>query len=151
MTDRQQYPAEVRERAVAIVRDYLGQSLFRVVDDLALRLAAAEAELTGLRRLPTHGKITEYTVCVVPGETLEAHAYAITVAYTGGDRWAVRRHGRCLNTDSSWDWERKASERDDDWLAAHRFDHDTALRVAAEHAPNVTINGVRAADLTEGD
>jgi hypothetical protein len=32
------------------------------------------------------------------------------------------------------------------WLAAHRFDLDTALRLAQAAAPTVTVNGRTAAD-----
>lgn len=36
--------------------------------------------------------------------------------------------------------------REDDWLAAHRFDLDTALKLAREAAPHVTVNGRTVAD-----
>jgi hypothetical protein len=99
--------------------------------------------------MATEVKITEYTVNAVPGESIDAHAYGITVAYAGHDRWAIRLRGRCLNTDGQWDYEPIPSERDDDWLTAHRYDRDIAIGLAVEHAPNVTVNGVRAADLTQ--
>lgn len=101
--------------------------------------------------MPTEVKITEYTVNAVGGEGIDAHAYGITVAYAGADRWAIRLRGRCLNTDGEWDWEPIPSERDDDWLNAHRFDRLTAIGLAVEHAPNVTVNGVRAIDHPEAD
>ncbi len=40
----------------------------------------------------------------------------------------------------------RPSERDDDWLDAHRFDLDTALMLAKEAAPKVTVNGFTVAD-----
>lgn len=39
------------------------------------------------------------------------------------------------------DYEMRPSEREDEWLAAHRFDLDTALELAKATAPNVTVNG----------
>lgn len=85
--------------------------------------------------------MTAFAVSCLPYDDLDSDAFTIRVVYTGRDRWAVRNGGYCLGTDSDWDWEPIPSERDDDWLAAHRFDLDTALRLAREHAPRVTVNG----------
>ena len=38
------------------------------------------------------------------------------------------------------------SGREDDWLATHRFDLDTALNLAKEAAPKLTTNGFTVAD-----
>lgn len=87
---------------------------------------------------------TEYTVNAIPDGVDEADRslFEIKVEWRGRDRWAVTRPGRrCLGTDGEWDWESLPSERTDDWLATHRFDLDTALRLAREAAPRVTVNG----------
>ncbi|MEU5945119.1 hypothetical protein ABZ793_06100 [Micromonospora sp. NPDC047465] len=89
---------------------------------------------------------TEYTVCALPEDDINAHSYAITVAYRGRGLWAVTRYRRCLGTDGEWDWESIPSEREDEWLATHRFALDEALRLAAEHAPKITVNGWTVAD-----
>jgi hypothetical protein len=86
-------------------------------------------------------RVTEYTVCALPEDDINAGSFAITVAYRGRNLWAVSRHRRCLGADGNWDYESIPSERRDEWLAAHRFDEQTALRLAVEHAPKVTVNG----------
>jgi len=39
----------------------------------------------------------------------------------GPPKWAVRRNGRCLNTDGKWEYEPMPSSRDDEFLARCRF------------------------------
>lgn len=90
---------------------------------------------------------TEFTVCAVPEDDINHSVYAITVAYRGRGRWAVTRHRWCLGADGEWDFEMRPSEREDAWLDAHRFDLDTALRLAHEAAPAVEANGITAADV----
>ncbi|HEY9413313.1 MAG TPA: hypothetical protein VIQ30_01015 [Pseudonocardia sp.] len=91
-------------------------------------------------------RITEYTVCALPEDDINSGSYAITVAYRGRGLWAVLRHRMCLGTDGEWDYESIPSEREDEWLATHRFDVHTALRLALEAAPKVTVNGWTVAD-----
>ncbi len=92
-------------------------------------------------------EVTAYTVCAVPPDEAGNHlSFEIKVerAHHSGT-WAVRRMGRCLGADGTWDWEPLPSSREDDWLEAHRFNLDTALRLAVEAAPHVVVNGVSAA------
>lgn len=89
---------------------------------------------------------TQYSVCSLPEDGINSHVYEITVEYRGNDRWAVKRHSQCLGSDGTWDWESIPSEREDDWLDGHRFDLDTALKLAREQAPLVTVNGRTALD-----
>lgn len=49
-------------------------------------------------------------------------------------------------TAAPWDYEMRPSEREDEWLATHRFDEAIALRLAKEAAPHVTVNGRTVAD-----
>jgi hypothetical protein len=105
----------------------------------------------------THQRVTEYKVSVFPPEMTEgadmlaaseADTWSLTVAWRGFGKWAVTNGGRtCLGSDGEWDWEPLPSSREDDWLAAHRFDLEIALRLAAEHAPKVTINGLTALEI----
>jgi hypothetical protein len=95
---------------------------------------------------PAYATATRYTVNVLPETDINAHVFEITVEYRGHGQWAVLRHGWCLNQDGSWDYELCPSEREDEWIAAHRFDLDTALDLAKEAAPEVTVNGLTAAD-----
>ncbi|MFE6474550.1 hypothetical protein [Streptomyces rochei] len=81
---------------------------------------------------------TRYLVTCVSEDEDPGGYRGITVEYRGDDRYAVLRLGWCLGIDGEWDYEMRTSERTDEWLAAHRFDLDTALRLATEQAPLVT-------------
>lgn len=94
--------------------------------------------------------ITEYTVCALPEDDVNAGHFSITVAYRGRGLWAVLRHRFCLGADGEWDYESTPSEREDEWLAAHRFGLDDALRLAAEHVTQITVNGWTVADALAG-
>lgn len=86
---------------------------------------------------------TRYTVNCMPEDAApDAHVFEITVEYRGADRWAVTRHEMCLGADGTWDFGVKPYDRGDDWLNAHRFDLNTALELAKQAAPNVTVNGL---------
>jgi hypothetical protein len=89
---------------------------------------------------------TEYTVSCLPADDIEGHLFGITVQYRGAGRWAVVHHGSCLGTDGDWDFGVKEYDRGDDWLDAHRFDEETALRLAKAAAPSVTVNGITAVE-----
>lgn len=89
---------------------------------------------------------TRYTVNLLPETNPHGHVFEITVEYRGHGTWAILYHGQCLSQDGEWDYELRPSEREDEWIAAHRFDLDTALRLAMEAAPGVTVNGITAAD-----
>ncbi|GHD70389.1 hypothetical protein GCM10010317_077620 [Streptomyces mirabilis] len=89
---------------------------------------------------------TRYIVNLLPDTAAEAHVFEITVEWRGADRWAVLRNGWCLDSNGKWDYEMRTSEREDDWISWHRFDLDTAIRLAKEVAPGVTVNGRTAAD-----
>lgn len=79
-------------------------------------------------------RVTEYEVCAWPEGDINAEAYVIKVAYRGRGLWAVIRRGLCINVNGGWDREPIPSERTDEWLAAHRFDEQTALRLATDQA-----------------
>lgn len=84
---------------------------------------------------------TQYTVSVFPEDSINRHVYDITVEQRSPARWAVCRMRNCLGADGEWDWEPSPSNREDGWLESHRFDLDTALRLAREAAPGVIVNG----------
>lgn len=92
-------------------------------------------------------EVTAYEVCAVPPDRYGHHTlFAIAVErthHTG--TWAIRWMNRCLGSDGEWDYEPLPSSREDDWLATHRFDLETALRLAVEAAPHITVNGTTAA------
>jgi hypothetical protein len=85
--------------------------------------------------------ITRYEVSCLPQDHIDRDAFAIVVEWRGLGRWAVLRRSSCLGADGKWEWEPQPSSREDDWLETHRFDLDTALRLAKEQAPLITVNG----------
>jgi hypothetical protein len=93
---------------------------------------------------------TRYTVSCLPERDINTHLYEITVTERGGHngqiRWAVCWLGRCLDDQGEWDHEPIPSYREDGWLDSHRFDLDTALRLAKEAARHVEVNGHTVAD-----
>jgi hypothetical protein len=92
---------------------------------------------------------TAYAVSCLPPDAINADVFTITVEWRGPSqsRYAVTRMGFCLGTDGQWDHEPIPSSRTDEWLATHRFDLDTALRLATEHAPKIVVNGHTVADI----
>ncbi|MFF7795604.1 hypothetical protein [Streptomyces sp. NPDC007991] len=89
---------------------------------------------------------THYSVNCLPEDGIDSHVFEITVEYRGRNLWAVKRHSQVLGADGVWDYEMRPSERDDDWLAGHRFDLDTALKLAKQQTPLVTVNGHTVSD-----
>jgi hypothetical protein len=94
-------------------------------------------------------RITEVTVCAVPEDSINHSTYAITVAWRGGEKHAVVRHRQCLGADGQWDFEPSPSNRDEEWIATHRFDYATALALAVKAAPDVRVNGRTATQVAE--
>lgn len=90
---------------------------------------------------------TAYQVSCLPKDHPDATSWGATVEYRGGDRWAVMRLSRCLGSDDRWSYEPTPPEREGEWLAAHLFDLDTALRLAREAVPHIRVNGFSPADV----
>lgn len=93
---------------------------------------------------------TRFEVSCLPPDSVAGQVFALSVEWRGNDRWAVLRRGSCLAQDGTWDYEHIPSERRDDWLDEHRFDLDTAIRLATEQAPLVTCNGYTITDVLNG-
>ena len=96
-------------------------------------------------------RVRSYDVTIWPEdiECLDSETWKLTVEYRGHGKWAVTRGGMqtCLNIDGEWDYEMRPSEREDGWLASHRFPLGEALDLARRHAPLVMINGMTAAEV----
>lgn len=90
---------------------------------------------------------TCYEVSLLPLDDINRSAYTINVEYRGRGLWAVARHHQCMNTKGEWSWESIPSEREDEWLAEHRFDLDTAQRLAKQAAPHIVVNGRTALEV----
>lgn len=92
-------------------------------------------------------RAVEYTVNSVPDNDDDSYHFELRVQYRGNNRYAVTRHGwGCLGADGTWDQGIEEYDRGDAWLNAHRFDLDTALRLAKEAAPHITVNGYTVTD-----
>lgn len=111
---------------------------YRAVTKRALEEAADAPEPTV--------QAVEYTANCLPEDDLDSHVFEIRVQYRGNGRYAVIRMGSCLGVDGTWDQGVKEYDRGDAWLDDHRFDLDTALRLAKEQARLVTVNGHTVAD-----
>lgn len=94
-----------------------------------------------------HARITEVTVCALPESSINFDLFAVRVQWRGAETYAVLRHRQCLGNDGEWDFESSPSNREDEWIATHRFDYDTAYRKAIEIAPTVWSNGRTAAQV----
>lgn len=108
-------------------------------------------------------RAVKYTVNCLPEDDVESHHWGISVEYRGNGRWGVYRNAHsCLGSDGQWSWgyswrdgtqEPTADEEWSDyhrgrdaWMDAHRFDESTALKLAQQHAPLVTVNGYTVTD-----
>jgi hypothetical protein len=89
---------------------------------------------------------TRFDVSCLPLDDINAHGFTLTVEYRGRGKWAVLNSRWCLSSTGEWEWESIPSEREDDWLETHRFDLETAQRLAVEAAPKMVCNGWTVAD-----
>lgn len=90
-----------------------------------------------------NAKAVLYEVSLLPEDHIDYRPFVVTVEERGG-QWAVVHGDRCLGADGAWVRGVKPHGRGDAWLATHRFDLDTALRLAREAAPYVDVNGTTA-------
>ncbi|MEV6547942.1 hypothetical protein AB0M57_04440 [Streptomyces sp. NPDC051597] len=91
--------------------------------------------------------VTRYEVSLLPeGHRARCH-FTITVEHRGGASWAVLDGPFCLGLDGDWEYEPLPSNRTDEWISTHRFDLKTALELAKQAAPRVTVNGCTAAEV----
>jgi hypothetical protein len=87
--------------------------------------------------------VSRYTVTAADRDL--TGVFDITVELVSADRWAVRHDGHCLGRDGVWDHEPDPAARDGVWLDWHRMDLPTALALAERAAPDLMVNGRRAA------
>lgn len=92
-------------------------------------------------------QITRYEISLLPEDDINRPLFTINVENRGGDRWAIVRHRQCMNAKGDWSWESIPSEREDEWLAEHRFNRMTALELAQWAAPQIVVNGLTALDV----
>ncbi|MDX3637800.1 hypothetical protein PV728_48030 [Streptomyces europaeiscabiei] len=94
---------------------------------------------------------TRYEVSLFPEGAEPRRHFTITVEWRGSQSWAVLDGPYCLGKDGGWEYEPLPSNRDDEWLAAHRFDLDTAQQLAKQAAPHLVVNGRTALDTYRSD
>ena len=110
-------------------------------------------------------RVTRYEVSCLPEDLSDAWAgnFTVTVEYRGEGLWSVSQgEHRKIGADGTWSWGYRwqggnrepvtDEERDDyergreEWLAAHRFDEETALRLARDAAPHIRLRDLTVAD-----
>jgi len=92
-------------------------------------------------------RITELTVSALPEENINHPHFSVKVSWRGDDRYAVERMRRCLGADGEWDFEPSPSNREDDWIATHRFAYEEALKLARQACLRLTVNGFTVDDV----
>lgn len=95
----------------------------------------------------------KHLVSCLPLDHPDASAFTVSVEWRG-ERWAVMHNGAYLDAEGRKSWgARWEDDREpvtpeefasynrahDAWLDAHRFDEETALRIAREYAPRIRI------------
>lgn len=141
--ERRDWPAiEAELESLSAVRVYAPH------EDPDMGLTASAAALDAL---DVHVRVTRFHVSCFPVDHEDHGSFNVMVEYRGRDLWAVvNGFGQCLNTDGEWDWEMRPSEREDDWLASHRFTVRDAVRMARDVAPKLIVNGWTVDDVKSG-
>jgi hypothetical protein len=90
---------------------------------------------------------TRFEVSIFPqGHDARGH-FTISIEWRGPDSWAVLDGPFCLGADGVWEYEPRTSERDDVWIAGHRFGLGTAQQLAKQAAPHLIVNGRTALEV----
>lgn len=91
-------------------------------------------------------QVTEYRVSAGPLDHPEGWRFSLVVRWSRakGGTWMVTDGAEpadYMGADGRWSWESGVDHDVEGWRDAYRFDLDTALRIAREAAPKVSING----------
>jgi hypothetical protein len=92
---------------------------------------------------------TGYVISCLPEGHDDRWTFTVQVRYQGDGLFAVKHGIRFYGADGTWTYEPDFDEGDDaeaEWMKDHRFDHDTALKLARELAPTLTYRGRTVAD-----
>ena len=88
---------------------------------------------------------TEYTVCGLPEDDMDASVWRITIARRapGPKGWAICHRGKTWGKGVGWEYESSSSNRSDTYLRKHRWTLDEATKIAFDLYPTIVINGYR--------
>lgn len=102
-------------------------------------------------------RVTRYEVSCLPRDHDDASIFTVIVENVGNeDRWAVRHNGANLSADGTKSWgynwadgrepvtdeeHEQARAAHAEWIAAHRFDEQTAVAIATVYAPTISVAG----------
>lgn len=93
-------------------------------------------------------RATRFEVSLLPEDDVNYRSFRVLVEERDGYGWTVHDGHACLSAAGVWDGVGiSVYGNDEAWIVAHRFDRETALRLAREAAPGVTVNGVTAAEV----
>jgi hypothetical protein len=95
---------------------------------------------------PTTQWPTKFVVSCLDEDDPNHRHLSLRVEWRGPGQWMVGDGFGCLDIDGNWSHEPLPSEREAEWKARHRFDLETALRIAHEIAPTLEINGITVRD-----
>ena len=121
------------------------------VADRFRRQAQRLLDMSGLALPTTAGVRAQLTKLRVMAECItdehpEGFHFAVYVEDRGRGSWAVTHEGNCLSVDGTWDYEPNPSNRDNEWMALHRFTFNDAYTAAVAAAATVTLMGKTAAE-----
>lgn len=92
--------------------------------------------------LPVNVQVTSIRYSALPPGHRDSFHFEVVVQYRGDDRWAVMRGAECWSrSKEQFHYERIPSDRDEEWLADHRFTLEEAQQLACKIAPQLTVNG----------
>lgn len=95
---------------------------------------------------------SRYLISCLPEGHDNRSLFTVQVEYRGYGLWAVVNRTRLLGKDGTWAWGPDFENSDDpekthqQWTADHRFDHDTAIRLAKEAAKGLSYRNYTVAD-----
>jgi hypothetical protein len=105
-----------------------------------------------LAHLPTPVTLpTVYTVSLLREDDVNYRAYLVTVAHQCADLWSVTHSGGTCHLDAAENWTTPGDDTASNDRARENpsllFPYEDALRMAANAAYTVTVNGISARDL----
>lgn len=92
-------------------------------------------------------RIAKYAVSCLPRTHRSYWHFTVWVVERAPSEWEVRADGTVHDADGNPSWGPLPLEDREAWQARHRFDLDTAVEIAKQIAPTLTVNGVTVADI----